>query len=98
MTESMCSTSRVLLETMREGGVRYLFANLGSDHTGIIEAYARAGPDGPPPNFPELVLCPHEGVALSARRGWSLLPVGYQVRMGEPAGPPATAHRSDAGD
>ena len=71
MTEGMCSTSRVLLETMREAGVRYLFANLGSDHTGIIEAYARAGPDGPPPNFPELVLCPHEGVALSAAQGYA---------------------------
>jgi branched-chain amino acid transport system ATP-binding protein len=36
--------------------------------------------------------------ALAARRGWSLLPVGYQVRTGGPAGPPAAAHRSDAGD
>src|SRR5262249_43738231 len=44
--------------------------NLGSDHTGIIEAYARAGP-GPPRNFPELVLCPHEGVALSAAQGYA---------------------------
>ena len=36
--------------------------------------------------------------ALAARRGWSLLPVGYQVRMGRPAGPPAAAHGSEAGD
>jgi acetolactate synthase-1/2/3 large subunit len=61
----------VLLETMREAGVRYLFANLGSDHSGIIEAYARAGRDGPPRTFPELVLCPHEGVALSAAQGYA---------------------------
>jgi len=61
----------VLLETMREAGVRYLFANLGSDHTGILEAYARAGLHGPPRNFPELVLCPHEGVALSAAQGYA---------------------------
>jgi acetolactate synthase I/II/III large subunit len=74
MTEGMCSTSRVLLETMCEAGVRYLFANLGSDHTGILEAYARAGRHGPPRNFPELVLCPHEGVAPTAARRTSAAP------------------------
>ncbi len=71
MNEGSGSTSRVLLETMREAGVRYLFANLGSDHTGIIEAYAREGRDGPAAAFPELVLCPHEGVALSAAQGYA---------------------------
>src|SRR5712691_195274 len=68
MTDGSRTTSRVLLETMREAGIRYLFANLGSDHTGIIEAYAREGRDGPAAAFPELVLCPHEGVALPGSR------------------------------
>ena len=71
VTEGSCTTSRVLLETMREAGIRYLFANLGSDHTGILEAYAQAGQHGPPRNFPDLVLCPHEGVALSAAQGYA---------------------------
>ncbi len=34
------TTSTALLEALREAGVRYAFANLGSDHTGILEASA----------------------------------------------------------
>jgi acetolactate synthase I/II/III large subunit len=71
MAEGGYTTSRVLLEAMREAGVRYLFANLGSDHTGIIEAYARAGRDGDTGRLPELLLCPHEGVALAAAQGYA---------------------------
>src|SRR5204862_8220103 len=52
-------------------GVRYLFANLGSDHTGIIEAYAQAGRAGQAGCLPELLLCPHESVALSAAQGYA---------------------------
>src|SRR6266487_162123 len=71
MTEGSCTTSRALLEAMREAGVRYLFANLGSDHTGIVEAYAQARSDGGTDALPELVLCPHEFVALSAAQGYA---------------------------
>ena len=56
---------------MRDAGVRYLFANLGSDHTGIVEAYAQARSDGGADALPELVLCPHEFVALSAAQGYA---------------------------
>src|SRR5215469_6502904 len=56
---------------MREAGVRYLFANLGSDHTAIIEAYAQASKNGDTTRLPELILCPHEGVALSAAQGYA---------------------------
>jgi acetolactate synthase-1/2/3 large subunit len=66
------TTARVLLETMRAAGVRYLFANLGSDHTAIAEAYAlAAGDPAVAAALPELVLCPHEGVALSAAHGYA---------------------------
>jgi acetolactate synthase-1/2/3 large subunit len=71
VTEGSWSTSRVVLEAMREAGVRYLFANLGSDHTGIIEEYARARRDGPAGALPELLICPHEFVALSAAQGYT---------------------------
>jgi Thiamine pyrophosphate enzyme, N-terminal TPP binding domain/Thiamine pyrophosphate enzyme, central domain len=60
-----------MLETMREAGVRYLFANLGSDHTAIIEAYAQARRDGRTDAMPEMLLCPHEFVALSAAQGYT---------------------------
>jgi len=71
MNGGEATTAQVLLETMHDAGIRYLFANLGSDHTAIIEAYARAAKDGGQSCLPELVLCPHEGVALSAAHGYA---------------------------
>src|SRR6516225_5210479 len=71
MGKASCTTSRAMLEAMREAGVSYLFANLGSDHTGIVETYAQARSDGGADALPELVLCPHEFVALSAAQGYA---------------------------
>ena len=71
MGKAPCTTSRAMLEAMREAGVRYLFANLGSDHTGIVETYAQARRDGCADSLPELVLCPPEFVALSAAQGYA---------------------------
>lgn len=71
MTDRAGTASRALLAAMREAGVRYLFANLGSEHTGIVEAYARARRDGNLGELPELVICPHEFVALSAAQGYA---------------------------
>jgi acetolactate synthase I/II/III large subunit len=71
VTETPYTTSHALLEAMREAGVRYLFANLGSDHTGIVETYAQARRDGCADALPELVICPHEFVALSAAQGYT---------------------------
>jgi acetolactate synthase-1/2/3 large subunit len=34
------STSSAFLEALTEAGVSYVFANFGSDHPGLIEAYA----------------------------------------------------------
>ncbi len=65
------TTSVAMLEAIRESGARYLFANLGSDHSGIIEAYAQAEAAGETSRFPELLLCPHEFVALSAAQGYA---------------------------
>jgi acetolactate synthase I/II/III large subunit len=65
------TTSTAFLEALREAGIRYAFANLGSDHTGIIEAYSRAARLGTLDAYPELVLCPHESVALSAAHGYA---------------------------
>ena len=71
MAEVRYTTSVAMLEAMREAGIRYLFANLGSDHSGIIEAYAQAQAAGDTGRFPELLLCPHEFVALSAAQGYA---------------------------
>ncbi len=71
MDDSEYTASTALLEAMREAGVRYAFANLGSDHTGIMEAYAHAKGAGTLESLPELILCPHETVALSAAHGYA---------------------------
>ena len=46
---------------------RYVFANLGSDHPGLIEAFAQAQARGPGGRPPELIVCPHEMVAHVGR-------------------------------
>jgi acetolactate synthase I/II/III large subunit len=71
MTGSEYTTSTAFLRALREGGVSYVFANLGSDHPGFIEAYARARQDATTDRFPELIICPHESVALSAAQGYA---------------------------
>jgi acetolactate synthase I/II/III large subunit len=71
MAEDRYTTSTALLEAIGEAGVRYIFANLGSDHSGIIEAYSQAELTGRTEAFPQLVLCPHEMVALSAAHGYA---------------------------
>jgi acetolactate synthase-1/2/3 large subunit len=69
----MYTTSTALLEAMREAGARYLFANLGSDHSGFVEALARAHAEGRAGEMPTLITCPNEMVALSAAHGYAQL-------------------------
>ncbi len=65
------TTSTALLEALAEAGIRHLFANLGSDHPGIIEALAQARSEGRERDLPGLVVCPHETVALSAAHAYA---------------------------
>jgi acetolactate synthase-1/2/3 large subunit len=65
----MYTTATAILEALHEAGVEYLFANLGSDHTAIIEALAQAR--ATKRVLPKLITCPHEMVALSAAHGFA---------------------------
>ena len=65
----MASGSSLFLDALIDAGVRYIFANLGSDHTGLIEAIAAAKATGKP--VPALVTCPTEMVALSAAHSYA---------------------------
>jgi acetolactate synthase I/II/III large subunit len=71
MGERYYSTSTAFLEALAEAGIRYIFANLGSDHPGLIEALAQARADGRRADLPELIVCPHEMVALSAAHAYA---------------------------
>lgn len=67
----MYTTSTAFLEALVEAGVSYAFVNLGSDHPGMVEAYAKAVADGTP--VPRFVTCPNEMVALSIAHGHVLV-------------------------
>jgi len=67
------TTSTAFLEALAEAGVRYVFANLGSDHPGIIEAFAQARADGRADALPRLIVCPHEVVAISAAHSYAMI-------------------------
>lgn len=66
---SRYTTSKALLEALQEADVSFIFSNLGSDHPAIIEALAEAEKEGI--DFPKIITCPHEMVALSAAHGYA---------------------------
>jgi acetolactate synthase-1/2/3 large subunit len=64
------STAHHLLEGLVDLGVEYIFANLGTDHVSLIEALARWDREGR--QHPEMILCPHEVVAVHMAAGYAL--------------------------
>jgi acetolactate synthase I/II/III large subunit len=87
VTERYYTTSTAFLEALAEAGVTYVFANLGSDHPGLIEALAQAHAEGRSAELPQVIVCPHETVALSAAHAYAMI-------TGEPQ---AVAVHVDAG-
>jgi acetolactate synthase I/II/III large subunit len=63
------TTAQYFLEGLLEVGVEYLFANLGTDHASLIEAYARLKRDKRP--HPKVIVCPHENVAVHMAGGYA---------------------------
>ncbi len=61
------TVSDVLLETLQAHGVRYLFANMGTDYPPIVESLAKYDALGAP--LPQVVICPHETTAITAAHG-----------------------------
>ena len=66
----MVLAATVFMESLWEAGITHVFVNLGSDHPGIMEAIAR-GKQDPSGNFPKIITCPHESVALSMADGYA---------------------------
>ncbi|MDQ0257080.1 acetolactate synthase-1/2/3 large subunit [Evansella vedderi] len=65
------NTADALLEALQETGISYLFSNLGSDHPAIIEALAKAKANNI--SLPEIIICPHEYLTLSAAHGYYMV-------------------------
>jgi acetolactate synthase I/II/III large subunit len=64
------STAHHFLEGLVDLGVDYIFANLGTDHVSLIEELARWDSAGR--KHPEMILCPHEVVAVHMAGGYAL--------------------------
>src|SRR6266404_1256907 len=64
------STAHHFLEGLFDLGVEYIFAYLGTDHVSLIEEMARWDKEGR--KHPEMILCPHEVVAVHMAGGYAL--------------------------
>jgi acetolactate synthase I/II/III large subunit len=64
------SAAHYFLEGLVDLGVDYIFANLGTDHVSIIEEMARWDKEGR--KHPEVIICPHEVVAVHMAGGYAL--------------------------
>lgn len=64
------SAAHYFLEGLVDLGIEYIFANLGTDHVSLIEEIARWDSEGR--KHPEIILCPHEIVAVHMAGGYAL--------------------------
>ncbi|KAL1852388.1 hypothetical protein Daus18300_012221 [Diaporthe australafricana] len=68
----MYTTSFAFFEALWEAGISHVFVNLGSDHPSIIEAMVK-GQREKKANFPRIITCPNEMVAMSMADGYARL-------------------------
>src|SRR6266576_733216 len=64
------SSAHSFLDGLVDLGIEYIFANLGTDHVSLIEEMARWDSEGR--KHPEMILCPHEIVAVHMAGGYAL--------------------------
>ncbi|KAH8198152.1 hypothetical protein TruAng_007685 [Truncatella angustata] len=74
----MYTASFAFFEAIAEAGVTHCFVNLGSDHPSIIEAMVK-GQKEKGSNFPRIITCPNEMVAMSMADGYARLTGKPQV-------------------
>jgi acetolactate synthase-1/2/3 large subunit len=64
---AVATVAEAYLSLLRDRGVSRLFVNAGTDFAPFVEAYARQKQSGL--EFPELVVCAHENLAISMAHG-----------------------------
>ncbi|KAJ5885821.1 hypothetical protein N7504_011657 [Penicillium tannophilum] len=72
ISELVYTASFAFFEALWEGGVSHVFVNLGSDHPSILEAMLK-GQREKKGQFPKIITCPNEMVALSMADGYARL-------------------------
>ncbi|MFQ5913790.1 MAG: thiamine pyrophosphate-requiring protein [Nitrospinota bacterium] len=75
MDISVESTGDAYLELLARRGIKYFFANAGTDFAPLLESIAKRTSEGN--SLPRPVLCPHEATAVSMAHG-------YYMVTGEP--------------
>ena len=63
------TASHVLIETLVDLGIEYIFANMGTDHAPLIEALAEMRSNDK--KLPEVILCAHENTAIHMAGGYA---------------------------
>jgi acetolactate synthase-1/2/3 large subunit len=71
--------AQIFLETLKLMGVRYFFANTGTDYPAFIDAMAKYAAEGE--EYPKLILCPHETVAVAMAHGFYMISHEPQLVM-----------------
>ncbi|KAL2861104.1 putative thiamine pyrophosphate enzyme [Aspergillus lucknowensis] len=71
-SEKVYTASFAFFEALWEAGVTHCFVNLGSDHPSILEAMVK-GQKEKPDEFPKIITCPNEMVAMSMADGYARL-------------------------
>jgi acetolactate synthase I/II/III large subunit len=65
------TSAHYFLEGLADLGISYVFSNLGTDHVSLIEELARWDLEGRA--HPEMLLCPHENVAMHMAAGYAAM-------------------------
>ncbi|NBO00733.1 MAG: acetolactate synthase, partial [Betaproteobacteria bacterium] len=65
----MHTSARHFIDGLLESGIDYLFSNLGTDHVTLVDELAQAQLEGRA--APQVVLCPHENVAIHMAGGYA---------------------------
>ncbi|OQE14005.1 hypothetical protein PENFLA_c041G04317 [Penicillium flavigenum] len=67
---TLTSAAENFFEALFQAGITHCFVNLGSDHPAMLEAMIKARQENNV-NFPNIITCPSELVALSAALGYA---------------------------
>jgi acetolactate synthase-1/2/3 large subunit len=68
-TDQRRSAAHHFIDGLQEAGIEHLFSNFGTDHVSLIEAMAQFAREGRPQ--PNVLLCPHENVAIHMAGGYA---------------------------
>jgi acetolactate synthase-1/2/3 large subunit len=69
--DSRRSAAHHFVDGLVETGIEHLFSNFGTDHVSLIEAMAQFTREGRPQ--PNVLLCPHENVAIHMAGGYAAM-------------------------